>query len=118
MSNTLLSGKFLIRCYRGGNFVTAKDGGHHSIDALISSATTPGPNEVFTADDSNFKVFFLTARNVFLSARNGGGIDVTNDTETFQTERIELAPDALFALSQVGRDGTFSLQTGTGNFIT
>lgn len=119
MSNALLSGKFLIRCYRGGNFVTATGGGHHSIDALISSATTPGPNEVFTINDSdNFKVFFFTAGNVILSARNGGGIGASLDTETFQTERIELAPDALFALTQAGQDGTFSIQTETGNFVT
>ena len=119
MSNALLSGKFLIRCYRGGNFVTATGGGHHSIDALISSATTPGPNEVFTCNNGgNFKVFFFTAGNVILSARGGGGIGAENDTETFQTERIELAPDALFGLTRAGQDGTFSMQTETGNFVT
>ena len=119
MSNALLSGKFLIRCYRGGNFVTAKDGGHHSIDALMSNATTPGANEVFTIDDSNnFKVFFFTAGNFILSARGGGGTGESNDDQTFQTERIELAPDALFALNGAAQDGTFSIQTETGNFVT
>jgi hypothetical protein len=118
MSNALLTGKFLIRCYRGGNFVTATNGGHQTIDALISSATTPGPNEVFTIDDSNSKNFFFTAGNVILSAKNGGGIGASDDAETFQTERIELAPDALFGLAGANQDGSFSIQTATGNWVT
>jgi len=119
MANPLLSGKFLIRTFRTGNFVTARDGGHHSIDALISSATVPGPNEVFTFQaGDNFQHFVSTAKNFFLSARNGGGIGASNDTETFQTEAQDFRDDEKLKLTGPAEDGTFSIQTLTGNFVT
>ena len=110
MANPLLSGKFLIRTFRTGNFVTARDGGHHSIDALISSATVPGPNEVFTFQPGdNFQHFVSTAKNFFLSARNGA----SNDTETFQTEAQDFRDDEKLKLTGPAEDGTFSIQTLT-----
>ena len=120
MSNTLLTGQFLIKTYRGNNLVTARDGGRHSIDALISSATSPGPNEKFVIETGadNFQVFLRTAGNRFVSARNGGGIGDQDDTETFQTERDELAGDALFRLTGPSANGSFSIATEDGHFVT
>ena len=43
----LLPGEFAIRTYLTNNYLTARDGGRHSIDALVTSATTLGPNEKF-----------------------------------------------------------------------
>jgi len=119
MANALLSGKFLIRTFRTGNFVTARDGGHHSIDALISSANMPGPNEVFTFQPGdNFQHFISTAGNFFVSARNGGGIGASDDTETFQTEARDFRDDEKFTWTGPAGDGTFVIQTLTGNFVT
>jgi hypothetical protein len=99
--------------------LTARDGGHHSIDALISSATTPGPNEVFTLEaGDNFRHFIFTAGNFILSARNGGGIGASKDTETFQTEARDFRDDEKFRLAGPAEDGTFSIPTLTGNFAT
>src|SRR5215470_8979978 len=112
MANALLSGKFLVRTFRTGNFVTARDGGHHSIDALVSSATVPGANEVFNFQvGDNFQHIVFTAGNFIVSARNGGGIGVSNDSETFQTEARDLRDDEKFRLAGPADDGTFSIQT-------
>jgi hypothetical protein len=119
MAKALLSGKFLIRTFRTGNFVTARDSGHHSIDALISSATVPGPNEVFNCQaGDNFQNFMFTAGNFIVSARNGGGIGASDDTETFQTEARDFRDDEKFIFNGPEQDGTFSVQTLTGNFVT
>ncbi len=40
-------GQFIIRTFQGNNFITARDGGHHCIDAMITSATTAGQNDKF-----------------------------------------------------------------------
>lgn len=43
----VLPGEFAIRTYLTNSYLTARDGGRHSIDAVISSATAFGPNEKF-----------------------------------------------------------------------
>ena len=41
----ILPGEFVIRTYLKDTYLTARDGGRHSIDAVITAATTLGPNE-------------------------------------------------------------------------
>jgi hypothetical protein len=118
MSITLLTGQFIIRTYKSNNLVTARDGGHHTIDALISSGTSPGANDKFTFDVANSKVFLRTAGNYLLSAAQGGGVGASNDSATFQTERRELADDALFALDGPATNGAFTIATLDGHFVT
>src|SRR5437868_481271 len=40
-------GSFAIRTYLKGTYLTARDGGHHSVDAVITTATTAGYFERF-----------------------------------------------------------------------
>jgi len=82
-----------------GNYVTARDGGHRSIDALITSATTIGPYEKFTVEkiQPNYTLF-KTAGGYYVSAAGSGGWSTTNDDTTMQTERTVPADDALFSV--------------------
>jgi hypothetical protein len=116
-----LPGEFTIRAYLKNTLLTARDGGHHSIDALVTSATSIGPNERFRLE--GFQPDFTlirTAGNFFVSARGAGGIggNGSDDSQTFQTERTALADDALFRVEGPSAAGTFTIRTFNGHFVT
>jgi len=122
MSNPLLTGQFVIRNYLKDFLVTARDGGNHSVDALVSNVADAaiGPNETFTFfPRSATQATIRTSKGFFVSARGGGGIGGTNDdTLTFQTERRQLADDVLFRLDGPAPDGTMTIATLDGHFVT
>src|SRR5690242_2909856 len=71
----LLPGEFVIRTYLTNNYLTARDGGRHSIDAVITSATAPGPNEKFKLTKIGPDYTALqTLQGYYVSAVGGGGL--------------------------------------------
>jgi hypothetical protein len=68
----LLPGEFVIRTFQKKNFLTARDG-HHSIDAVIASATIVVPDGEFklTGFPPNF-VSIQTQLGYYVSAEGGG----------------------------------------------
>ena len=99
-----LPGEFAIRTRLKNTFLTARDGGHHTIDVLITSATTIGPNgQKFRL--TSFQPDFITLQTPlgFVVSAIGGG-ELGGDhhpTQILQTERTTVADDALFRL--IGR---------------
>jgi len=116
------SGVSVLRTYLKGFFVSARDGGHHSVDALLSNISAIGANEMFNFSiaSSTEQVRLRTLSGYFLSARNGGGIDGNSqdDTQTFQTERMDLADDELFRLNGPDPNGWVTISTLDGHFVT
>jgi hypothetical protein len=115
----MLPGEFTLRTFLKDTYLTARDGGRHSIDAVITTATTPGVNERYRIETFQPSyVSFHTSGNYFVSARGNGGIGGNNDdTQTLQTERQGLADDILWRLNY-NSAGTFSLKTYGGNLLT
>jgi hypothetical protein len=56
-----LTGEFAIRTSLKNTFLTARDGGHHTIDVLITSATTIGPN--------GQELFFVAPEGAIMAVR-------------------------------------------------
>ena len=115
-----LPGQFSIRTYLKNNLITAKDGGHHSIDALVTNATSLGPNEKFTIEKAfgPFTTLFKTSGGYYVSAYQEGGVGAENDAETFQTERTVVGDDARFTLIGPIYDGRSWIRTFNGHFVT
>lgn len=113
-------GQFSIRTYLKNSAITARDGGHHSVDALVTNATSLGPNERFTIETAfgPFTTLFKTAGGYYVSAIQEGGADTGNDAETFQTERTAVADDARFMLVGPVSDGRSGIRTFNGHFVT
>jgi hypothetical protein len=115
-----LPGEFAIRTRLKNTFLTARDGGHHTIDALITSATTIGPNEKFRL--TSFQPDFITLQTplgFFVSAIGGGGLGGDHDpTQILQTERTTVADDALFRLIGPSADGSFFIRTLNDHLLT
>lgn len=117
----VLPGQFAIRTMLRNTYLTARDGGHHSIDAVVTSAVTPGPYEKFTIEKFQPSYTLLkTAGGYYVSAAGGGGRGGDyDDTQTMQTERTALADDALFR-TYTGIPGwqAFTIQTYNGHYLT
>src|SRR5262245_24332125 len=116
----LLPGEFAIRTYLTNNYLTARDGGRHSIDAVITSATTLGPNEKFrvTTFQPDFAII-QTLQGYYVSAVGAGGLGGNFPaSQVLQTERTSLADDALFSLSGPGVGGGSNIRTFNGHFLT
>jgi len=113
-------GQFCIRTYLKNNPITARDGGHHSIDALVTNATSIGRNERFTIEKGfgPFTTLFKTSGGYYVSAIGGGGADTSLDAQTFQTERTEVADDARFMLIGPSVGGQSWIRTFKGHFVT
>ena len=119
----LLPGEFAIRTYLTNNYLTARDGGRHSIDAVITAATTLGPNEKFklTTFQPDFTII-QTLQGYYVSAVGAGGLGGNFPaSQVLQTERTSLADDALFSVGRPGRrwwfqhsDLQWPLPHGTG----
>jgi hypothetical protein len=115
-----LPGEFALKTYLRGTPVSARDGGHHSIDALITLPSVLGPYQKFRLESMqpDFTTF-KTAGNYYVSARGGGGTGgSSDDSQTFQTERQIIADDALFRVDGPSANGTSTVKTWTGNFVT
>jgi hypothetical protein len=119
----LLPGEFAIRTWLRNAYLTARDGGHHSIDAVITSATTLGPNEKFrlTTIEPEY-TSIQTLLGYYVSANNGGGLGENNPAnQILSTERTFLADDALFRLigpGGGGLNGTSSIATFNNHLLT
>ncbi len=115
-----LPGEFAIRTGLKNTFLTARDGGRHSIDAVITAATAIGANEKFKL--TSFQPDFTTIQTLlgfYVSAVGGGGLGGSHDpTQILQTERTAVADDALFRLIGPYGDGSFYIRTLNDHFLT
>jgi hypothetical protein len=114
----LLPGEFAIRTYLKNTYLTARDGGRHSIDAVVTAATTLGPNEKFklTTIQPDY-TSIQTPQGNYVSAVGEGGRHFPPG-EVLQTERTSLADDALFVLGGPGAAGGTNIETFNGHFLT
>ena len=69
-------------------YVTARDGGGQTVDALITSATTIGPNERFTVEQVGDYLSFKTANGDYVSMTDG----LSNATATQVAQTVLTAP--------------------------
>lgn len=116
----LLPGEFAIRTYLTNNYLTARDGGRHTIDAVITAGTTLGPNEKFklTTFQPDFTII-QTLPGYFVSAVGGGGLGGNFDaSQVLQTERTSIADDALFRLVGPNVGGGSNIGTFNGHLLT
>jgi hypothetical protein len=110
-------GQFVIRTFLTNNLVTARPG-NHSVDAIVSNATSIGPNEKFTLEESGppLGTTLRTASNFFVSAR--GNIGAAGDTGTFQTEETLPDNNAKFTLAGPATNGSWTIRLLDGHFVT
>jgi hypothetical protein len=116
----VLPGEFVIRTYLTNNYLTARDGGRHSIDAVVTAATTLGPNEKFklTTIQPDYTTI-QTPLGYYVSAVGEGGLGGNVPaSQVLQTERTSLADDALFVLSGPDVVGLSTIGTFNGHFLT
>jgi hypothetical protein len=114
----LQPGEFVIRTWLTNNFLTARDSGHHSIDALITSATTLGPNEKFKLTTIlPYYTSIQTLQDYYVSANQGGGNHPGD--QVLQTETLSVIDQALFRVTlSTGLDGHFDIRTVNGYYLT
>jgi hypothetical protein len=116
----VLPGEFAIRTYLKNTYLTARDGGRHSFDAVITAATTLGPNEKFklTTLQPDYTTI-QTPQGYYVSAVGGGGLGGDfSASEVLQTERTALADDVLFVLFGPGIGGYSTIRTFNEHFLT
>ena len=122
-TSVLLPGEFAIRTMAKDTYLTARDGGRHSVDAIITAATTPGPNEKFRLSkiaSTNYTTI-QTLQAYYVSAVGGGGLGGNVEaSRVLQTERTatSFADDALFRLIGPSRNGTSAIVTFNDHFLT
>lgn len=81
-------------------FWTAREGGRHTIDGVVTNARSVGPYEKFSIEtmNPNYKLL-ITANNYYVSAAAGGGLGANYGAgQVIQAARTGLADDALFRL--------------------
>jgi hypothetical protein len=76
-------------------YLTARDGGGQTVDALITSATSIGPNERFTVEQVGNYLAFKTADGNYISVTDG----VSNATQVTQTVLPYLTDTTLFSFT-------------------
>lgn len=115
----LLPGDFAIRSYLKNTPLTARDGGHHSIDAVITLDSVIGPNQRFRlATVQPDYTTIQTSGGYFVSAVGGLG-GSPNTTQGVQTELQTAQRDiALFRIDGPSAAGTFTIKTYDGHFLT
>jgi hypothetical protein len=114
-----LPSEFVIRTYVKNTYLTARDGGHHSIDAIITDATTLGSYEKFKLGTAlQDYTSMQTLNGYYVSAAQLGGLgDPAN--RVLQTERLSLADDALFVLFGPEQGlGATTIRTFNLHFLT
>ena len=115
----LLPGDFAIRSYLKNTPLTARDGGHHSIDAVITLDSVIGPNQRFRlATVQPDYTTIQTNGGYFVSAVGGLG-GLPNTTQGVQTELQTPQRDiALFRIDGPSAAGTFTIKSYDGHFLT
>ena len=113
-----LPGEFALKTYLRGTPISARDGGHHSIDALITLPSVLGCIEKFHLESTQPDFTHLQdGRRLLRLGQRGGGIGGSfDDTQTFQTERQAIADDALFRSRGAECGWTSTIKTWTGNY--
>jgi hypothetical protein len=113
----LQPGEFVIRTLLTNNYLTARDSGHHSIDALVTSAMTLGSNEKFKLSTIlPYYTSIQTLQNYYVTANGGGGIQFGD--QVLQTESTSVRDDALFRVFGPRVDGRFDIRTVNGYYLT
>ena len=114
-----LPGDFAIRSYLKNTPLTARDGGHHSLDAVITLDSVIGPNQRFRlATVQPDYTTIQTSGGYFVSAVGGLG-GLPNTTQGVQTELQTPQRDiALFRIDGPSAAGTFTIKTYDGHFLT
>ncbi|ODT46633.1 MAG: hypothetical protein ABS70_00480 [Nitrospira sp. SCN 59-13] len=115
----VLPGDFAIRSYLKNTPLTARDGGHHSLDAVITLDSVIGPNQRFRlATVQPDYTTIQTSGGYFVSAVGGLG-GLPNTTQGVQTELQTPQRDiALFRIDGPSAAGTFTIKTYDGHFLT
>lgn len=114
-----LPGEFAIRTYLKDTFLTARDGGRHSINAVTTDASGAGARLFEKFKLTALQPDFTTIQTVFaffVSALGGGGS--TNAAQVLQTERTAVADDALFRFVGPYRNGVYTIGTFNNHFLT
>ncbi|SLM49183.1 conserved exported protein of unknown function [Nitrospira japonica] len=114
-----LPGEFAIRSYLQSTPFTARDGGHHSIDAVITVPSVLGPNQRFrlASVQPDFTTI-QTSGGYYVSAVGGLG-GPPNATQPVQTELQTPQSDiALFRVDGPSAAGTYTMKTYDGHFLT
>jgi hypothetical protein len=92
---------------QSGDYLTALYGGGQSINALLTSFATIGPNERFTVEQTaGGYLSFITAGGYFVSVTDG----VSDLTRVTQTVLTAPADSTLFSVSDA-YDGSYTLET-------
>jgi len=116
-----LPGQYAIGTLEAGHLLTARDGGHHSDDALITSATTVGPYEKFTFERTYpDRLLVKTAGGYYVSAPGGGGLGGNYDArQVLQTELTSPADNALFRLAaSIPGMTPYTIQTSRNYYLS
>ncbi len=114
-----LPGDFTIRTYLKNTPWSARDGGHHSINAVITVPSVIGPYQRFklASVQPDFTTI-QTAGGYYVSAAGGLG-GLPNTTQPVQTELQTPQNDlALFRIEGPSAQGLFSIKTFGGYFLT
>lgn len=114
-----LPGEFTIRTYLKNTPLSARDGGHHSIDAVITIPSVIGPYQRFklASVQPDFTTI-QTAGGYYVSATGGYG-NGYDATQALQTElRTPQNDIALFRLDGPSAQGLMTIKTYSGNFLT
>jgi hypothetical protein len=114
-----LPGEFAIKSYLQNTPFTARDGGHHSIDAVITLPSVLGPNQRFRlASVQPDYTTIQTSGGYYMSAVGGLG-GLPNVTQGVQTELTTPQRDiALFRIDGPSAAGTYTIKTYDGHFLT
>lgn len=115
-----LPGEFAVRTYLKRTYLTARDGGGHSIDAVVTNATAVGQNEKFklTSLQPNMTAI-QTLNGHYVSAVGGGGLGAGySDQQILQTERISPADDCFFTVAGPYGTGNSTFSTFNDHFLT
>jgi hypothetical protein len=113
-----LPGEFSIRTVKNTP-LTARDGGHHSVDAVITVDSVIGLNQKFKLSSAQPDFTTIQASGgYYLSAAGTIGGDY-DDTQTLQTElRTPDRDIALFRIDGPNGGGWFTIKTIGGHFLT
>lgn len=108
-----VNGHLLTAVYGGGQ------GGPVGSTALNTNATVVGPWETFTVEYFGYGRFALkTISGNYVTAVNGGGLgDPPGGTSAIHTNATVAGPWEQFTINFYS-NGTASIQTPTGNFVT
>jgi hypothetical protein len=112
-------GEFAIKAYLQNTPFTARDGGRHSTDAVITVPSVLGPNQRFRlASVQPDYTTIQTSGGYYMSAVGGLG-GSPNTTQGVQTELTTPQRDiALFRIDGPSAGGTFTMKTYDGHYLT